>query len=69
MFSFGWLIRYFSSNSVEILFSVALITLVYSIARLLKVRPPIALASAFTPLLMVWAYQNALMQNLFFGII
>lgn len=66
--SVSWLIRYFSENAAEMLFSVALVTLVYSIARILKARPPIALAFAFSPLIMAWSMQNISTQNLVFNL-
>ncbi len=65
--SVNWFISYFSANMVEVLFSVALVTLVYSIARILKARPSIALAFAFSPLLLAWSYQSASTQNLIFA--
>jgi hypothetical protein len=54
------MIRYFFSNSVEILFAVAIVLIGYSLVRRLNVRFWIAFPMALSPLLVVWAYQNAL---------
>lgn len=66
--SLSAILSFLDANAVEMLFSVASVTLVYSIARVLKARQTVALAFAFTPLLAVWAYQNAMTRSVVLGL-
>lgn len=53
----SWLVL-IERYSVELLFAVALVAMVYAVARMLSARPSIAFAFAFTPLLMIWVWSN-----------
>ena len=53
------LIRHLENNIAETLFVVAAVGFGYSIARLLNVGRPYALAFGFTPVLALWAFNNA----------
>lgn len=46
-------------RSTSVLFNIAVVLVFYVAARLLSARGPIALAFAFSPLILAWAYDNA----------
>ena len=53
------LLDFIDTNATTMLFNVAAITLFFTLARLLRVRPVLALAIAFTPLILAWAFGDA----------
>lgn len=66
--SLNAILRFLDDNATEMLFSVAAVALVYSMARILKARQGVALAFAFAPLVAVWAYQNAMTRSFVLGL-
>jgi hypothetical protein len=47
------------TQATDVLFSVSIVIIGYVIARLVTARGSLALAVAFAPLLLVWAFDNA----------
>ena len=58
------LIDYFQRQAAEVMFAVALILLIYTIARILKARSGIALGLAFAPLFLAWVYSFGVVRNI-----
>ncbi|MEX0627882.1 MAG: hypothetical protein WEB63_04095 [Cucumibacter sp.] len=59
------LIELVNTRATDVLFNVSIVVLGYVIARLATARGSVALALAFAPLLLFWAFDNAATRNVF----
>lgn len=53
------LLDFMDANATGVLFNVAVVTIFFTVARLLRVRASLALAIAFAPLVLAWAFGDA----------
>jgi hypothetical protein len=52
------LIELIDTRATDVLFNVSIVVLAYVIARMASARGSVALAFAFAPLLLFWAFDN-----------
>ncbi|HEY8593608.1 MAG TPA: hypothetical protein VIL84_00035 [Devosiaceae bacterium] len=63
------ILGFIDDNATDILFNVAAVTVFFTIARLVRIKAPIALVFAFAPLALAWAYQDANTRAMLFSLI
>ena len=61
------LIELVNTRATDILFNVSIVVIAYVFARLASARGTVALALAFSPLIVVWALDNGLTRSVFTG--
>ncbi|NOZ32021.1 MAG: hypothetical protein GXP01_02865 [Alphaproteobacteria bacterium] len=62
------LLELIDERVIGVLFNISIVVIVYVLAKKVTSSAPLALAFAFTPVVMAWAFQNSTTREVMLGL-